>query len=142
MIELTTQSAEMTAYYDAERKALKDQVHSGHLKEIEAGNGSLYVIHLSDDLGDLPVAMSNANLVIRSGDEVSFKRDKGGKGEYWETHMPVIDMKIDDGNREIEFRRTAGPDFSALRLQDANANLSAVGRQRVQAMQKPAPAVK
>lgn len=129
MAEIHKSTPEMTAYYDTERKALQDLVHDGHLQKREASNGTLYVIRLSDDLGDLPVAMSNSNLVIRSGDEILLKRQTAS-GRYVEAKMVVKDLEI-EGNGEIEFRRDAGVDTSILRLQDAYANISADSRQRI-----------
>ena len=48
--------------------------------------------------------------------------------------MKVGDLEIDENSHDIEFRRDMGGHNSLLRLQDATANISAMGRQRIQAM--------
>ncbi|MDO9028543.1 MAG: hypothetical protein Q7U68_06770 [Candidatus Roizmanbacteria bacterium] len=123
--ESQSHTLEMTAYYDSQRKALREKTTNGQLKEISASNGTIYALPLSKG-DEIPIAIVNEKLVIITGDEVDFKRDD------IQRHLPVIDI-MKGSNGEIEFRREAELTSSFLRIQDAVGNISAEGRQALQA---------
>ena len=111
-------------YHDAEKKSLEDSVAKGSLREVNAGNGKMYVLPLETE--DFPVAISIGDMIIRSGDKVTLKRRAPG-GRNVEATTPISGFHINENNHEIEGHMQEGTP-SILRVNDIEWNRSAQGR--------------
>jgi len=117
----------MAEYHKAEKDRLSQLVASGVLKETEASNGYMYSMEFPGGEFPIAIALRHQNLVVRSGDIVSFERDQHSE------KYRIGEFSLDQMNGEIHYTAPSpSVENSALfRIQDISANLSAMTRQHM-----------